>query len=1132
MNSFNSLRNVALLLVAAVATSFAQSDSTSINGTVLDPTGAPISNAKITARNQNTGATREVGTSNAGTYVIPSLPSGVYSLTVEVAGFKKFESKNNKIDANLPATLDAVMQIGSLTETVEVQATVSAIQTETSTLGKLVEGKQLSDLQLNGRNPIFLALLKPGVRGGSLAGFSFDLTSGGFNINGSRSQDNLITYDGAVGIRTRSNGTSIGSADLDSVQEVQILTANFSAEYGRAGGGQIRIVTKSGGQQFHGALFENLRNSALNANSWTNRRNGVLIPSEKFNQFGFNLNGPVFIPGKWNTDKSKVFFYFGQEYVRRRQVSSGLRTVPTAKMKVGDFSELLSPNIFLSGVRPIKDPTGAPYPNNVIPPSQTSPNGLALMRVFPDASLTNPQGNANWYGLQSAPTDQRKDTISLDILPTQKDQIKFRGSLFHYVDVNPFQTNFLIASRIFNRPNQTASVNWTRTINATTVNETMISASRDQVFIGMQDTPAFDRTKYGINYAYIFPTGKDRPNKLPEFDATGFSTYSGSPYPSSSTGPIYNISNNTTKVKGSHTIKFGGMFERAGQNDYDQINISGVPGGTTDQNGGFQFRDSRAGGTGVALADAAAGLFNSYAEIGKRAFTPYRGHMVEFFGQDAWKVNEKLKVEFGVRYTLIQPYYSLWRNMSVFDPSVYDKSKAVKVDPITGNPLPGGGDPYNGVVIPGDGWTDAAKGRVPLADSGELNRLFRGGKSFSQMQKNLIQPRVGLAYSITPKTVFRTGVGRFSTRLGVSDSIFLGGNAPFQPLASIPTGRVDNPGGGSRSGFPLSVNTQDPIFKNPESWNWNATVETQLPGKNILELSYVGRKGLHAQRERNLNQLALGAIQANPGINANFLRPYAGFGPIRITNNEASSYYQGFQAGLNRRFANGLSYGFAYTLSKSRDNGSGQRDILPNAFDATNLWSPSDFDTRQQAVINFIYEIPFLKNSSSVVGKIAGGWQISGVTQFQTGTPGTIASGDDFAGVGTGSGSQIWNVSGPITYNREFATAGPAQNYWFTTGATATSAQTLATSPNAGTFTTQFNRNLTYSPGFQNWNLSLFKNFRITERTRVQFRADSFNWINHPNWGGVDRSPTSATFGKVTGKNSERNMQLSLRFSF
>jgi hypothetical protein len=1130
MNSVSSLRTLALLLLAAAAM-FAQSDSTSINGTITDPSGAAIANAKVAARNQNTGAVREAATSTAGTYVIPSLSSGVYTLSVEVSGFKKFETKNNKIDANLPATINAVMQVGTTTETIEVQATVGAIQTESSTLGKLVDGKQLSDLQLNGRNPIFLALLKPGVRGGSLAGFSFDLTSGGFNINGSRSQDNLITFDGAVGIRTRSNGTSIGTADLDSVQEVQILTANYSAEYGRAGGGQIRVVTKTGGQQFHAGLFENFRNSALNSNTWTNRRNGVLIPSEKFNQFGFNVNGPIFIPGKWNADKSKAFFYFGQEWARRREVSTGLRTVPTGKMRTGDFSELLSSNIFFAGQRVIRDPSGTPYPGNVIPGGQTSPNGLAMMKVFPDANLAAPQGSSNWYGLQGAPTNQRKDTYGLDIIPTSKDSVKFRMSLFNYYNENPFQTNFLISARTFDRPNQTASLNWTRIINPTTVNETLLTASRDQVFIRMQETPAFDRTKYGINYAYIFPDGKDRPNKLPEFDAQNFSTYTGSPYPSSSTGPIYNISNNTTKTAGTHTIKFGVMFERAGQNDYDQINISGVPGGTTNQNGGFQFRDSRIGGTGVALADAAAGLFNSYAEIGKRAFTPYRGHMLEFFAQDAWKVTDKLKLEFGVRYSLIQPYYSLWRNMSVFDPSVYDKAKAVRVDPVSGNPLPGAGDPYNGVVIPGSGWTDGAKGRVPLADSGDLNRLFRGDKSFSQMQKNLIQPRVGLAYSITPKTVVRAGVGRFSTRLGVSDSIFLGGNAPFQPLASIPQGRVDNPGGGSRAGFPLSVNTQDPIFKNPESWNWNATLETQLPGKNILELSYVGRKGLHAQRERNLNQLAPGTLQANPGVNANYLRPYAGFGPIRITNNEASSYYRAFQLGLNRRFSNGLSYGFAYTLSKSNDNGSGQRDVLPNAWDATNLWAPSDFDTRQQAVVNFIYEIPFLKNQNTTVSKIAGGWQISGVTQFQTGTPGTIATGDDFAGVGTGSGSQIWNLSGPINYDRNFAAATSAASYWFNPGVT-NGAQTLATRPAQGTFTTQFNRNRSYGPGFQNWNISMFKNFRIGERTNVQFRADAFNFINHPNWSGVDRNPTSATFGKVTGKQDQRNMQLGLRLNF
>jgi len=273
MDPVRSLRAM-LLASLTVFGIWAQSDNTSVNGTVKDPTGAAVPNAKITLRNDNTGATRETTSSAAGTYVIPSIPSGTYTLTVEVQGFKKFETKSNKVDANLPATIDATMQVGGVSETVTVEASASAIQTETSALGKLVEGKQLSDLQLNGRNPIFLSLLKPGVRGGSLAGFSFDLNSGGFNINGSRSQDNLITFDGAVGVRTRSNGTSIGTADLDAVQEVQIMTANYSAEYGRAGGGQIRIITKTGGQQFHGSAYEYLRNSALDANTWSNNRYG------------------------------------------------------------------------------------------------------------------------------------------------------------------------------------------------------------------------------------------------------------------------------------------------------------------------------------------------------------------------------------------------------------------------------------------------------------------------------------------------------------------------------------------------------------------------------------------------------------------------------------------------------------------------------------------------------------------------------------------------------------------------------------------------------------------------------------------------------------------------------------------
>src|SRR3954447_15296444 len=274
---------------------YAQSDNANVNGVITDPSGSAVPNAKVTIKNQANGLTREANSNESGVYSIPTVPPGLYTMSVEAAGFKKYESKDNKVDPSVPANISAALSVGALTETVEVTATASQLQTESGALGKIVEGKQIQDLQLNGRNPIFLALLKPGVRGGSLAGFSFDMTTGGLNINGSRTQDNLITYDGAVAVRTRSNGTSIGTADLDQTAEVQVLTASYGAEYGRSSGGQIRVVTKSGTRQFHGSAYEYFRNGAMDANSWSRNRSTTsnFVAPFKFNQFGYNLNGPI-----------------------------------------------------------------------------------------------------------------------------------------------------------------------------------------------------------------------------------------------------------------------------------------------------------------------------------------------------------------------------------------------------------------------------------------------------------------------------------------------------------------------------------------------------------------------------------------------------------------------------------------------------------------------------------------------------------------------------------------------------------------------------------------------------------------------------------------------------------------------
>jgi len=479
------------------------------------------------------------------------------------------------------------------------------------------------------------------------------------------------------------------------------------------------------------------------------------------------------------------------------------------------------------------------------------------------------------------------------------------------------------------------------------------------------------------------------------------------------------------------------------------------------------------------------------------------------------------------------------------------------IDPKTGLVAGTGADVYNGMVIPGSGFPSSAQGRVPEADPSQFDfsRLFRGVPSrYSDIQWSEFQPRLGIAYALNNKTVFRTGAGRYLTRLGVSDSVFLGGNPPFQPNASVSNGSADNPGGGGAANVPLVVTTQSKAFKPPEAWAWNFTFEREMFWKSLVSVGYVGRRGVHLQREADINQPPVSALTdpANFFVdpsdgktklkNINAFRPYLGFGSVRQTDNVANSMYNALQVTWNRRYSGGLMFGASYTLSKSMDNGSNQRDVVPNTYDPQVLWGPSEFDARHIFVFNYLYDLPFFKNHASLSGKLLGGWQISGVTQFQTGLPCGAAGGSDYAGVGLdsnfgcGVNGQYWAVNGAPRIIGTFGSGGQ----WFAT--TNSDGSRIFTQPTAGTFNTQRVRDLIYQPGFQNWNLGLFKAFPIDEQRGFQFRAEAFNFINHPNWGGgsgggVNFNPTSSNFGKVTTKGGgvgggERNLQLSLRFYF
>lgn len=1136
-----SLVTLALLLAASLG--FAQSDNSSISGVVKDPSGAVIANAKVTVKNEGTSFERQSTTNASGFYTVTNIAPGYYTVSVEAPGFKKASVSRNKLDAGLPIAVNVDLAVGQVTDTVTVEASVAQINTESAAVGKTVERKQIETMALNGRNPIQLALLKPGVRGGGpLSGFNFALSSGGFTINGGRSNDSLITFDGAVGIRTRANGTSIGSADADTVQEVQILTANYAAEYGRSGNGQIRMVTRSGGREFHGSFYEYLRNNAMDANSWSRNQSTAsnFTAPFKYNQFGYNISGPVFIPKGWNKNREKLFFLFAQEWVKLRQESSTFQRVPSMAMRNGDFSELAGTNIYYNAPRVINDPnTGTPFPGNIIPASRLSPNGIAFLRTYPQPNGVFPGGN-NFFQVRPAPRDQRKDTYSIDYNPTSNQVIRFRHSNFAYVESNAFISGFDFAPSTLNRPNKTASLTHTWTLSPTMINEAMFAASNDRVTIGVLRVGRFQRSVNNITYPYLFPEPKEINDKIPTVVIPNVGTIDGGPYPASSAGPIYQLSNNFTKIAGNHTIKAGVYFERSGQNDFDQINVSGVPGGTNNQNGRFEFNDVRPGGapgTGTGLTNAALGLFSTYAEIGPRSFTPYRSHLFEFFVQDSWRLNQKLKVEIGMRASRSNGYYkSLWGNMAYFDPASYDLSRAAVLDRSSGNVI--SGDRFNGVRIPGTAWPKAAIGRIPAASDPQWNRLFDGGDAYPSPNQFNVVPRVGLAYSFTNKQVIRAGFGGFISRPGVYDSVFLGGNPPFQPMASVTNGSADNPGGATRTAFPQFFMTIDRAYKIPRSYNWNLSYQREIGFATTLEVGYVGTVGNYLARERDLNQLPTGTTfrPENAGANVNFLRPYKGFANIPMLEHSGRSTYHGLQIEANRRFTKGFSYGFAYTLSKTMDNNSGPRDGFIDTFNQQLNWGKSANDTRHIAVINFVWEMPFFNSSDTnkALRAIAGGWQLSGVNQFQTGTPFTIGNGDDYLGIGSANGKP-WNLAGAPQYTGQFSNRTAAGNFEdgnFFFQRTLNGGP-LATRPANGTLPNQNRNSIQFNgPGFQNWNLVLFKAFRITERQALTFRAEGFNWINHPNWGGVATNPADANFGKVTTKSTERSMQLSLRYNF
>jgi hypothetical protein len=1128
----------ALALVALVAApALAQSDRGQISGFVKDQTGAVVPGATVTLTHRQTQAVRTAVTDGTGYYVFPALSPGMYDLAMELEGFKKSVRSGITLDAASSLAVDATLETGAISEAVTVTAEATPLQTDV-VVRKTVEAKDIELMSFQGRNPIGVINLKAGVVGGAFNNYGFSsLSNGGVNINGSRADENTISIDGAVAIRTRSAGTIIGVQNADVVQEVQVLTANYMPEFGRASGGQIRFVTKSGSNRYSGSTGFYWRDDSLQANTWARNRSGTADANGPapfdFKQYGYAFGGPIPL----EKVKDRLFFFGAQEWVNFFSVATNFDTVPTERMRRGDFGELLVPgNGFYSTPQVIRDPlTGQPFPNNVIPANRLSPNGVALMNLYPTPTPGFREGSNNLIQTSDNPQDQRKDHIRLDYRATENHQFTYRYTGSNWVAIDAFRGRFPFARTDWERPNATQVANWLSTWGNNLVNESSYTYSLDEVFINVfTESGLHQRSRTGISYPYIFP-GKEIEDKIPTVNIDNFSGFDGGPYPAFSTGPIHTVANTTTWLKGRHTLKAGVFVEYSGEDDFDQINVSAIPGGTNNQNGQFEFRNSATARTGVAMADMAMGLFLNYAELGQRAFTQWRSLATDVFVQDSWKPTSGLTIEGGFRWAYWPPWYSTTNNIANFDPRFYDPARAAIINPTTGRLI--GGDRFNGVVLPGDGFKGEGNDLV-VAQDPRVQALFRGEpRGFSETHANVIEPRLGISYSINEQTIARASGGIFHNRVTLNDSTLLGGNPPFQPMVTVANGSVDNPGGGAGAAtdLPFGMQGQDVEFKHPTAYMWSAGVQREVPWGIVVDATYVGRRGLYLQRERNLNQLQQpGTLQANPTVNIAALRPYRGYGAIRLSENAAKSIYHSLQLSAVRRYSNGIKVEAAYTLGQSEDNGSDKRNVLWNTYDDTNFWGPSSYDRRHNFVVSYIYDLPFWREPSSLMKNLLGGWQISGASFFRTGQPFSVLRTNDIAGVGDGGFGQPVNIVGdPGANANKKLSNGSDGNFWFNPAAFA--------SPAAGTFGNA-TRNILRNPGQQQWDIALFKNFNLGGVRKLQFRAEVFNFPNHPNLGDAHTNSTgslnfadfaNARFGRITSKTDDRrDIQLSLRFLF
>jgi len=1150
MYRFRNFSSFLAVLLAGLGLLFslsAQTISSKIVGSVVDPSQLPVAGATLVLHEVSTGAERKMQTDVQGNFVFSNLDPGEYTLTAEASGFKKLEQKGLMLSASetLPAGTLA-LEVGSVTQEVTVAAAGSVVQTASTERSGVIQSSQVDDLLTKSRNAMSLVFLIAGVVDTSPEQDTLTRTWSDA-VQGNRQDTNSLTIDGMT-----QNSWGLANAydvavSQDSIAEVKVLVGNYQAEYGGRSGAAITLVSKTGSKDFHGLFSWFKRNEEFNANNFFNNRTGVPKPRYRYNTWTYNIGGPIYIPRHFNRSKDKLFFFWSQEFWPQQVGEIGDLTVPTALERTGDFSQTVGLN---GQLIPITDPTThAPFPGNIVPASRINASGQALMDMFPLPNFTNrsvSSGNYNYIYDTSVSNPTNMETLKLDYYINPKHRIS--GSYYRYynketggVGLPVTTSNWPLFTEYYTFRGTTYLGRYTAIISPTSVNELTIGytnrpqsngAAPDQVALVNRQNVGFAAGQFNpqINKLDLIPSatfGGGLPNPA--------NLYIEGRFPFYQIGDVPSITDTITKIHGAHTFKAGMLVEYLAHRASAEL---GYPWGNFD----FTRNTVNPLDTNYPYSNAVLGIFNTYQESNIQPEVHFRQLQVEWFAQDSWKVSRRLTLEIGLRFSHFDPMWDGRNFLAGFSTAAFNPSQEVSLiqpEIVNGvrvgvNPLTGATSPATtiGAIAPGSG--NFANGMVVISQNPSYPRGL-----YNLPAVNL-GPRFGFAYDVfgTGKTAVRGGFGMFYNNVGYNIYSNLELQPPLVETPEVYYGQLSTFLSSSGTLFPQTVYGVGKNQDTPMVMNMSLSIQQKLPFGVILDVGYAGSLARHLFWGQQMDPVPMGA-QFNPAnqdptepgtaLSTAFLTPIRGYTGIVEYEAAGSSSYHSLQVTANRRFAHGLQFGAAWTWSKAMDFEDTDTGVI-SPFESPRVYNygPAGFDRTHVLNMSGIWEIPG-PTQNRVLKQVFNGWQLSAMPSFVSGAPlgisFTTVAGTNFTGTPT-QGARVNVVQNPLlsksqrTFSRNFNTQAFAM-------------------PAVGTWGNEANTEIR-GPGINNFDIGLFKNITVRERFRLQLRGEAYNAFNHTQFSSLNTTAqfnaagaqVNAQFGAFTAAREARIMQLALRASF